>query len=181
MSEPTVFVDLDGVLANFVKGATDAHGLGIPHDRVVWGFDRQSGIDPAAFWARFDRSFWAGLEPYADGLALLLAVERRVGFDRVFLLSSPCKTEGCMEGKLDWVKQHLPGYERKFFLGSAKHAFAGPNKFLLDDYDKNVSEWATHGGVALRVPRPWNVGSDRCLPGGLFNPYDVIKDLESRL
>jgi hypothetical protein len=155
-----IFLDLDGVLVDFVRGALVAHGE--PADTPVtgWSFDREvaarRGITPEEFWAACDEAFWAGLDWTADGRALLAACETAAGPDRVFLLSTPCKTRGCLQGKQDWVDRHLPAYSRKVFFGAAKEAFAGPGKVLVDDYDKNVERFQAAGGWTVLVPRPWN-------------------------
>lgn len=165
MNAVTIFFDLDGVLANFVRGALRAHGREDVHERdVQWGIEQQLGIDPGAFWSKLGRDFWFGLEPHADGFDLLDVAESLVGPHGVAILSSPCQTDGCMDGKRDWVWRHLPeGYERRLFLGSAKHLFAAPNKVLVDDNDKNCDQFLAAGGRVVRVPRPWNSYKFQCL------------------
>ena len=173
----TVFFDLDGVLANFVGGALRLHNRDhdVPVESCRWNFMTQLGFtgenDPA-FWAPLGFDFWAGLSPYSDGMALLRATEQRFakdGVGEIGLLTSPCDTPGCVDGKRAWVAKHLPSYRRKLFVGSAKQLFAGPGKLLIDDHDSNVNAFEAAGGRAVQPPRPWNRHRETSLAGGLFD------------
>ncbi len=175
-----VFVDLDGVLCDFVRGALAAHGRAdVPEASVAWGIESQLGIEPAAFWGRLGFDFWAGLEPYPDGFALLRRAEELVGPERIGLLTSPCDTAGCVDGKRAWVVRHLPGYARRLFVGSAKELFAGPSKVLVDDHDANVDRFLAAGGFTFQPPRPWNRLAVGCYAGtAAFNVELAAKTLE---
>lgn len=183
---PVCYLDLDGVLVDFVGGALRRHGRGLEPSEVRWGFPSQigfGGVDDPAFWAPLGRAFWAGLDWTHEGKGLLAAVESLFG-DRVALMTSPCETEGCVEGKRDWVRRHLPGYQRRTFVGGAKHLAAGPGKLLIDDREENVDAFAAEGGHALLVPRPWNRHRERtdasgrfdlaALAGGVRGAYEVL-------
>lgn len=168
----TVFLDLDGVLADFVGGALATHGHSLPRREVRWGFMEQIGFkesDPA-FWEPFNREFWANLPPTKECHDLLAAVECIAGRDRISILSSPCMTPGCLDGKRDWIARHLPpGYLKRTFLGGAKHLLAHPKAILIDDYELNTSAFTTHGGTSILVPRPWNWMRTHCDDEGNFD------------
>lgn len=168
----TLFFDLDGVLADFVHGALALHGRpDADKTQVPWDMAAHLGIDPKEFWAPMGYDFWAGLAPYPDGTALFRRAEALVGRDRIALVSSPCHTPGCDEGKRAWVRRHLPGYERSCFLGGEKWKLAAPTKLLIDDHDANREAFLKAGGRAMRVPRPWNAGRAGC-PDGLHFDAD---------
>jgi hypothetical protein len=158
------FLDMDGVLVDFVAGVLKHYGL--PPATVVdtWNFDlelcQKFALSRDAFWQAFGQDFWEGLDWTADGRHLLTCAEVCFGPENVFLLSSPCRTHGCLEGKNRWVARHLPDYQRRLFLGSAKHAFASASKVLVDDSDDNVARFRAAGGHAVLVPRPWNQRRD---------------------
>ncbi len=174
-----VFFDIDGLLANFVSGALAHHGRAdIPHGSVTWGVESQLGLTPEAFWRDLGHSFWSNLAPYPDGMELLTRVAAHVGAERIGLLTSPCETAGCVEGKREWVARYLPDYRRRLFVGSAKHLFASPTKILIDDHNFNVDSFTGAGGLAVMPPRPWNRLASECKPGGMFCPDAVFASVE---
>lgn len=176
----TLFFDLDGVLADFVGGALRVHGAELARESVTWGFPLQigfTGVDDPRFWAPFGFDYWSNLEPYADGFALLAAARFMLGVERIGLLTSPCDTAGCVDGKRKWVARHLPDYRRRLFVGSAKELFAGPTKILIDDHDPNCSKFTAAGGHAITPPRPWNDGAKHCVEGDRFDVPSVVKRL----
>jgi hypothetical protein len=171
MNGLAVFFDMDGVLCDFVRGALMFHGReDMPYCDVRWGIEAQLGLSPTDFWKDLSFGFWSALPAYADGMSLLAAAERLVGADRIALLTSPCDTAGCCDGKREWVAKHLPAYRRRLFMGSAKELFAGPTKVLVDDHDANVKAFSAAGGRTVQPPRPWNTMDWHCTgPDGTFD------------
>lgn len=115
--------------------------------------------------------------PKGHRVALLAACEALVGRERIGLLTSPCDTAGCVDGKRAWVAKHLPEYRRRLFVGSAKELFAGPTKILVDDHEPNAIKFVRAGGHALVPPRPWNNGAACCVEGDRFNVPEVFDRL----
>lgn len=155
--KPVCFLDLDGVLVDFVKGAYKLHSQ--PYDpaaRIPYDFMSTFGISNNEFWAPMDFDFWAGLGWTTEGKELLRGLERLFGQENIVLLTSPCLTVGSVEGKIEWIRQNLPAYSRQFFVGPCKHLAAGPDKILIDDHDDNCIKFLAYGGHARLVPRPWN-------------------------
>jgi hypothetical protein len=181
--KPTVFFDLDGVLVQFVAGALKLHKREDLHQRsVTWGIESQLGLTPAEFWSPLGFDFWVNLEPYRDGFGLLAAAANLVGDENIGLLTSPCDTAGCVDGKRAWVARYLPGYSRRLMVGSAKELFAGPTKILVDDHDANIQKFSAAGGRTVQPPRPWNSLSRCCcdVDGG-FNVERVLAMLVQEL
>lgn len=182
MRPVTVFFDLDGVVADFVSAALAVHAAALPVEDVTWDFPTQIGfesVDDAKFWAPLGFDFWAGLALYPDGLCLLKAAESLVGPDCIALLTSPCDTPGCVQGKLAWVAKHLPDYRKRLFVGGEKELFAGPAKVLVDDNDTNVERFTRAGGYAVKPARPWNNRKPACLRGGAFDVPKTFEELKT--
>lgn len=178
--KPVIFFDMDGVLADFVGGALAAHGrTDIPHAEVTWGIEAQLGIAPADFWSVCDFDFWANLAVLDDGRKLIARAEWIAGAANIALLTSPCDTKGCIDGKRAWIERHLPEYRRRAFFGSAKELFAGPTKVLIDDHDDNCSKFSRAGGYALQPARPWNRLGASCVNGHEFNVETAARLLEA--
>lgn len=150
-----VLLDLDGVLVDFVGGAAKHHGFD-PKLANCWDFMPNTGISPADFWAPLGKRFWSNLDWTPEGPAILKVVEAAVGAANVCVLTSPCDTEGCAEGKLRWIRDNMPDYRRRYFLGTAKEFVASHKLTLVDDHDKNVDQFLKAGGGGVLVPRPWN-------------------------
>jgi len=158
-----IFLDMDGVLVNFVAGACARHGRPDPYlDPANYGnFDMAAiwGMPNGEFWRKLDGAdFWANLDWMPDGREILEMVELRFGAKNVCLLTAPCLDPQCIPGKLAWVDKHLPQYRSRFIPTAAKGFLAHKNAVLFDDRDSNIAEFRLDGGAAFLIPRPWNAG-----------------------
>lgn len=98
--------------------------------------------------------FWADLPrtPWAD--ELMEFILSKFPKDQICFLTMPVLDPQCAAGKMKWFKRHYPSF--KFLIGTSKKFCAGPGKWLLDDSDKNVTEFNKHGGKGILFPRVWN-------------------------
>ena len=172
------FVDMDGVLVDFVGGACRAHGVenpyGDPLSAGQWDIANLCGIDPVDFWSKMNNHFfWAGLRPTRDLSGIMNAVESVFSPQNVCLLTSPTESGGSASGKMAWIDRHLHAYRRRFLIGPPKHFYAHLDTVLVDDNDKNVDDFVRNGGRAILVPRPWN--RDHAISG------DSVRYVEGRL
>ncbi len=151
-----IFLDMDGVLADFTAAALRVHGATLPYHEIRWDFDKQIGVPPEKFWAPFGFEFWRSLDPTPEFHDLIRLVDTLD--PEAVIVSSPCDTPGCVEGKREWLARWLPKWyqERRYFFGAAKHRLAGSNKLLVDDHEPHAERFQAAGGVAVLVPRPWN-------------------------
>ena len=156
------FLDLDGVLADFVAGICRAHGRrspylqpGSPRGPHAWDLGGILRLTPKEFYAPCDRRFWANLPLTPESGRIESLVRGRFG-ERVAILTSPVSQDGCGDGKRDWVRRHYPKLEKRLLIGSCKEFCAGPLAVLIDDNQGNVDTWRAAGGIAFLVPRPWN-------------------------
>lgn len=174
---PVCFLDMDGVLVDFTRGAMDLHGRQVPPGQLTWNLEKALGFErPQDFWDPLGQDFWAGLPWTSEGRYLLTQVENLFG-DRVVLLTSPCLTPGCAQGKLDWVRREIPHLARRVLVGPAKHLVAGPGKVLLDDHDPNVESFRSEGGHGVLVPRPWNSRRHETCGRGGFSVARVVEEI----
>lgn len=161
-------LDLDGVIADLVKSISKAHNLKSPYEGgknygEYFGLGNMCKwwkIEDSKLWSISTIDFWANIEPHDEYKEILNELESFFGKENICILSNPTNRhgyiEGCADGKIKWIKKHIPDYERQFLLGPAKHFCANKNTFLIDDYDMNVDTFREHGGNAFLVPRPWN-------------------------
>lgn len=152
-----IFLDMDGVICDFVAGAAALHNLtGLYEENNDYDIVKVSGLDAASFWSPMGYDFWANLPWTEHGKELVGILEERFGQSNICILSSPCKTRGCADGKIAWLEQFLPQYGRQYFLGPKKRFGAHPGICLVDDHDVNVDTFVAGGGQGVVVPAPWN-------------------------
>jgi hypothetical protein len=153
-----VFLDLDGVLVNFVGGLFDAFHLPeqAPAEYEFFG----SEIFPPVFWEvneRCTREFWENLEWTEDGRQILALVEGFFPAEDVYLLSTPMPNRESWTGKYEWVLKNMPTYrERLIIMRNCKSVLAAPNHLLVDDKEQNIEQFVEAGGRGILVPRSWN-------------------------
>lgn len=173
-----VFLDLDGVLAEFHDSAFTFFGKEVTRPRV---YDIVSSLGMLAddFWNSLDYGFWRNLPWTQEGEKLFEGILDLVPARDVFVLSSPSWTSGCLGGKADWVKHNLGhGYLKRLHLAASKFAVAAPGKILIDDFDTNVMDFRKHKGKALLVPRQWNSRKTETVGDGGFDVDAVLEEFE---
>lgn len=156
-----IFLDMDGVLVDYYGGvlrATIGDTNPWPYKSTPgkWNFYEEHGVTTGQVAPLMDADFYSELKWLPDGREILELCEATVGPRNVFLLSSPWDTNGCFEGKMEWVRRNMKGYERRVLIGPCKEACAHPDACLIDDADKNCNAFAACEGKAILYPRPWN-------------------------
>lgn len=173
----TIFVDMDGVLCDWVGGVCRLLGRDQADIEANWSANGdicpQLGVTMNELWARIDAEgseFWSGLSPYPwahDLWALCNSVAPTV------VLTSPSWHPSSLVGKLEWLNTHAghAGYPfRNYLIGPQKAACAAAGKLLIDDRDKLCSEFLAAGGRSLLFPRLWNSARDSAA-----DPMTVVK------
>ena len=164
-----IFLDMDGVVADFVAGAEtffNKEFTGTDRDIV-----KHFGMTDDEFWPHLDFAFWSSLPKTDEADEIVQACLAHTSY--VCFLSQPCKTIGSGEGKRAWAEAHYPdipvllSYDSKYYC-------AAPDHVLIDDYVLNCHRFESCGGVTVVVPRPWNSCS-------LFHGENVIKSVRRQL
>ena len=158
-----VFLDMDGVIADFLSGVSKAHNRPLPYDRPeamgVWDTEVLWGITAKEFWAPVDNlSFWKGLDKTKEADALVDLLSFHYGEKNICILTAPSKSPWCVPGKRWWIEKHFPQFKDRMIFASAKEFLAGPNKILVDDRTQNLKHFEAAGGTGILVPRLWNHG-----------------------
>lgn len=173
---PKIYLDMDGVIADFVGGSLKLHGKTIPPKEIQWNFMNQVGFngggDPA-FWKPLESpDFWANLDVLPDGEALFRYLVKAVGVEHIGILSSGLCPGSC-DGKRTWLRRHFPALEKSALFGTVKHMAAAPCKILIDDHEANVDGFRAAKGKGVLIPRPWNSLSEHTNEDGHFNAEQV--------
>ena len=138
LTMPKLFLDCDGVLADFDAGARRALG----------------GMTPAQFEARHSRrEFWKRLAGTPDFYAALpLMVDARRLFDAVALLT-PTILTGLPLGnwaapqKVRWAAEHFPGTPIITCMARDKYRYMDSGDVLVDDREDHRNKWEEAGGI----------------------------------
>lgn len=152
-----IYVDMDGVLADFFKavgillnrplppvitpeGYTDPIWLGMPF----------KAKEP--YIEKVGQKFWEELEifPHAQELISLVS-----SYPRWEILTHPMETTGCREGKRAWLDQHFSPEVIAHMRGN-KHELAHAGAVLIDDMIENVEKFRSAGGHGILFPKYYN-------------------------
>lgn len=136
-TQPQLFLDCDGVLADFNGGAHRVFGMGSREAREHFG-------NPT-FWRtlRAQPDFYGSLELLPGALDLFHAVEHLHP-----IILTGCPVGGWAEPqKQAWAAQNFPGTRMITDLAREKSAYAHPGDVLVDDYQKYRDLWEKAGGL----------------------------------
>lgn len=130
-----IYVDMDGTLCRF-------------HD-----------ADHRYIEAMWQRGFYESLQPFEEFLqGLSVCIDRNPDAE-FYILSAVLETEPpfIAQEKREWLHRHLPQLPDDHMLfvpaGEDKSAYIGgitEDCTLIDDYNKNLNEWRTAGGNAVK-------------------------------
>ena len=160
-----VYVDLDGVLADFFGGVCDLMGETPEPPDHYDGLAAAFGLTNNDFWAMVDRAgsrFWSELRPY-EWNEELLGICQNIAPDGVYIATSPSWHGSSAAGKIEWMTEHFaaPGkHFRDFMIGPHKHLLAHPQAILIDDSTEKLEAWTKAGGIGILWPQPWNTHGD---------------------
>jgi 5'(3')-deoxyribonucleotidase len=158
-----IFLDMDGVLTDFVSATVRLHGQ--PDVLQNWppgerDIPQVLHVSRTHYWNLIDAQgadFWASLEPF-PWFADLVALVRE--FAPMTILTSPSLAPTCLDGKVQWLYSHFPKEQGRRFtdylMGRQKHLLAQPRRVLIDDAEANVEDFRAAGGHAILFPQPWN-------------------------
>lgn len=159
------FLDVDGVLADFVGGIHRKLGIDFnvhqwPYAKGPdgWNFHNELGMTFLGMSELCDFDFWRKLHWMDDGHYILQAVLESFDPKQITLLTAPMPNVMSASGKIAWIKQNLPEYEQRIGVWADSKAILAqvPDSILIDDGGNNVRDWRAAGGKAVLVPRPWN-------------------------
>jgi FMN phosphatase YigB (HAD superfamily) len=145
--QPIIFVDMDGVLVDLVKGLSERVGKELSYSRK-----EEFNTEFYNFINNVDRAhaaqFWSKLPPTPDCEKIWNAVK---GYKAKILTSVSGKI-GAVYGKELWCWTNL-GINSDYVYCSEKsykkQLYASKNSLLIDDYSENIEQWRNAGGTAI--------------------------------
>ena len=154
-----VFLDMDGVISDFVSAALDLHDRSDAErswQPGEWDIPTVLGMNSSKFWTPIHKQgeeYWSTLTPYPWLHELIQVIQE---FSSFTILSSPSTLPQCLSGKVQWLHAQFGGEFRDFLIGPQKHLCAKPEMVLIDDSDDNVNLFRKHGGQSILFPQLWN-------------------------
>jgi hypothetical protein len=184
-----ILLDLDGVCADLWGGVAALGASAHPYPpalRAEWGPAHATAaagmvamLDP--IWAhdipQCGAAFWRDLRPYSWLPRLISTI---LSCDRHYhVLTNPGRAAFApyaAKGKIQWCAEHLHLPPSRIVLAADKHLLARPDRYLIDDDDRNIDAWTQAGGVGILFPQPWNRNHDLLK----YDPVDIVDELLPR-
>jgi len=157
-----IFLDLDGVLANFVGAAAKVFGTTEEELFKKWipgEYDicKVLDISDDDFWSHviLEENYWSEIEPYSWATELY---EMCCKIAPTTIATSPCHDPACLSGKVRWMNKNLGNGKpfRDYLIGPRKEMCAAPGHLLIDDSDNQCVKFVENGGDCLLFPAIWN-------------------------
>lgn len=132
-----LYLDCDGVLADFDRGASEL--LGMPPR----AFEKKYGI--GHFWAAIARhqDFYGTLPLMPDAMELFGAVRHLLPI----ILTGLPRGNWAAPQKIRWAAKHFPGTQILTVMAVDKHNHALAGDILVDDQLKHAHLWEEAGGL----------------------------------
>ena len=139
-----IFVDIDGVLADFNAAAQ------VLFEKTKSARDIEAEIGSRAFWdsIRAVEDFYLHLPKMADADTLWEGV-RQYDFHPTILTGVPMSMPNVPFHKREWCEKYFPGAEVITCLSRDKHAFCQRGDILIDDWPRYRRSWEHAGGIFI--------------------------------
>ena len=156
-----IFIDMDGVLVDFVRGAVSTFGK--EYDDLMTGWvpgvyniEEIIGISKTQFFKKIDASgedFWANLPPYPYAREFY---EHCAAMAPTYILTAPTLHPTSFAGKICWLHNWFGTGFRDYVFTPKKEMCARDTHILIDDHVPNVEKFKEHGGHAILWPTWFN-------------------------
>ena len=172
MKRPTIFLDMDGVIADFFQHVMSIYKLRLEDYKATkpWKYDVGSWVEEMMeiqpkedAWSEnswFQKAiathakealFWFTMPKYEWSDALVQVCQE---YGDVRILTKPMEHPDCFSQKYMWIKKHYP--KIPIIIAADKYLLAHPYRILIDDHDQTAAAFAQGGGHAICFPQPWN-------------------------
>ena len=141
--QPRIYCDMDGVLCDFKTAAQKVTGMPISKWQYASKTEKWQPIkDTPKFWHTLPwqaggRQLWSFISKYKPHILSAYVEE---SFD-----------PNCIPGKTKWLKTNVGVSTDRINLVKRvqKQNFANKNSILIDDYNKNISDFKKRGGIGI--------------------------------
>lgn len=161
------FVDMDGVLADFIGGVEREFGREPGSLKASRTYDLHVPLN-LSYGALSNRlrtateanQFWLGLHPTPWAHELVKRFDFR---SNAFILTSPWAGDyQCYAQKVEWCARYFDIGSDRVIPFPHKHLLAAPGRVLIDDLPGHCNDWCRAGGKAVLFP---------CQHNALWTPF----------
>ena len=144
-----LYVDMDGVLTDFVKQYKKYSGISIEEGKKLSSEKMWKPINDAG------EKYWSTMEWISDGKKLWNYVKKY----NPILLTTPSIKEESKTGKRKWVDKYI-GKNQKIIFSHNKEKYASKNNILINDMAKNIDHFEdiAYGGIGI-----WHKNADKTI------------------
>lgn len=146
-SQPIIYVDMDGVLADLFGHAANLHDVEtyrhLTKDQFNNFFKESNAYE-----------LFKNLKPFPTANQLLRMVVNLFGSYRI--LSSPLNFDpkGSIAGKKEWLEKYITIPAESWIFDDEKWKYAqqpdGNANVLIDDFGYNIKRWNEAGGIGIK-------------------------------
>jgi 5'(3')-deoxyribonucleotidase len=148
---PHLYLDMDGVQADFFGAWADKHG--VSHWKAIQ--DKEGEIEQLANSTPEQvYSFFRNLRPLPGGMKIIEWLKtNNIPFT---ILSAPLRgpyADTSKQAKKDWLDEHNPGTSETAIFTSQKHKYAvndGVANVLVDDFGPYCQKFSDAGGIVVK-------------------------------
>lgn len=142
IDEFELYLDMDGVFANFVKGVEDLCGMNF-----------ETTTDKGLIWKKINKAstFWAQLEWLEEGRVLWDFIKQhRSSFKLISMLTGwPVGDQKGIREKTEWAHREMQKMPVLVTKRKDKAQYADARSILIDDHPENIQLWQEKGGVGI--------------------------------
>jgi len=153
-----IFIDVDGVLGDWVGRVMEWYNLDITHDDLTHWDAILKHTPCTTEFELFEKInypyFWEHIRLINPWLINLL------DHYNPCILTNPW--EGTATWRQNWIQFNLPRVynAKRYLIGPAKEYVAHKDSYLIDDCERNIECFNKGGGNGILFPQPWNRNRD---------------------
>ena len=140
-----IFLDMDGVLADFESKITEMLG------KKVWNDDAGHNVYDLHKRELTSKHMFRKMDPLPDAWKLVDWCLNSGIHTEILTAAGTVNRELVVRDKVEWIREHINPHWTIIptFKGSQKAAFAHKKAVLIDDREKNIDCWVKAGGIGI--------------------------------
>ena len=141
----TIFIDMDGVLVDFIKGVSEMIGKPLTaDDKGHTEYDERKQ-------ELTDKRLFRNLPPMVDYHELIGYVKHTGLPWEILTAAGKINRQTVVYDKNEWIKQYVDPFvvTTCTYSGTQKGAFAEKGSVLIDDRQVNIDAWEANGGIGI--------------------------------